>query len=92
MGMNAVSDGALPSRLAPATGQVFRQTPRFKRSKKIWPEEAMERASDARPARSAVALALGSPPQSACRVHWPGGIACLATTLSNGGLGRNQKF
>ena len=32
MGTNAVSDGALPSRLASATGQVFWETPRFKRS------------------------------------------------------------
>jgi hypothetical protein len=36
MGMNAVSDGVLPGRLAPATAQLFRETSRFKRSfKKI---------------------------------------------------------
>jgi hypothetical protein len=38
MGTNAVSDGALPSLLAPATNQIFWENPRFKRfQKKIAP-------------------------------------------------------
>jgi hypothetical protein len=46
MGTNAVSDDALPSRLAPATGQVFCETPRFKRvPQKIWrPRSGRSRA------------------------------------------------
>src|SRR5674476_1603384 len=33
--------------------------------------------------RSAVALARMGPPQSACRVNWPGGAGCLAMASLN---------
>ncbi len=46
MDTNAVSDGALPSRLAPATAQLFRETPHFKRSprKNLRPRSRRARA------------------------------------------------
>jgi hypothetical protein len=36
----------------------------------------------------AVALAFMGPPQSAWRVSWPGGTACLARVSSNSALNR----